>query len=198
MARRSAAFVINESRNALLVSVGLKTPSGEILQLHFQLASGSSHSQNDLDTATALGLLGHQKLVVADGQHKAHYLCLATIQILSVEATLPLKVAPDQPNLLGLDAMCLLGFEISMRKPQFSIAAEPLPITEVAGTIQWLHWDQFLRNANLTVADLVPVGTLPPPKDAFQAILRLKCKSVLLDLGRSGGNQGGFYLPGAQ
>lgn len=142
----------------------------------------------DMDTAIALGLLGHPKLLGVSlafgyGALKHDYLCVAKLRILDVETTLVVKVSRDQPNLLGLDAMLLYDMQISPLQMQFTMRTTPVDMARIHLNFRWLDFDDLLERLDITQLDLVPVGALPTPEKAYQALVRDGKASCVIDLG---------------
>ena len=135
----------------------------------------------------SLGLLGHERLLgksaMANGAEKYDYLCRAKLRLAGAEIPLVVKVAPDQPNLLGLDAMVLLDMEIHPASQKYSIASRPVIKDPSAAQVpfRWLRFEAILNRFQLTDKDLVPLPQLPLPVDSYSALI--SAGSQAIDLG---------------
>ena len=142
-----------------------------------------------MDNAEALGLLGHPKLVglsaIGNGANKYDYLCEATMRILGEETSLVVKVSPNQPNLLGLDAMLLFDMQISPLQEQFTMLANPVDKKIIKPKFRWLDFDALLGRLKVTHSDLVPVGRLLTPDESYLALVREGKSNFVIDLGTS-------------
>ena len=78
-------------------------------EVAFHLDSGTSYSQINSHVAAVIGLKSHPKLIgvsrIGDGSTKYDFLAVVPVEVNGVGSSLVMKVAPNQPNLLGLDAM---------------------------------------------------------------------------------------------
>ncbi len=141
--------------------------------------------QISFELAVALGLKSHPKLVgrssLADGSAKVDYLCLTTVSILGIEAPLVVKVAPNQPNLFGLDGMFLFDMDLRTVKREFSISQTPTNLDLVP--FRWLRHPALLKSLEISPEDLVPVKDLPPPDLAYKALIDAGQSARVLDLG---------------
>ncbi len=143
----------------------------------------------DLDTAVALGLRGHSKLIghsaIGNGATKHDYLCVAKMSILGIETSLVVKVSPNQPNLLGLDAMLLYDMQISPLQKKFTMCPNPVDMSLIRLEFRWLDFGLLLQQLDITPSDLVPMGDLPPPEKTYQTLVIEGKANCVIDLGTS-------------
>jgi hypothetical protein len=144
-----------------------------------------------------MGLKSHPSLIgrslIGNGQQKVDYLCPTLISILGVEAPIVVKVAPDQPNLLGLDSMFLFDMELQILKGEFTIARKPLAPKDTQ--FQFLDMGYILKKLGLSVSDLVAVETLPPPDESYKLLLNTGKSNCVVDLGTTFGSTTVAALP---
>ncbi len=159
--------------------------------------------QIDLDLATKLGLLGHQRFFgrsqVANGSDKVDYLCPVEVSISGVTRNIVVKVAPSQPLLLGLDAMHAFDMELSITKRKFSIAGQdvPPPVTSFrllekpnssasleSRKMSWYR-SRCVRITNYIVSADGLTQTLPPIGDAWIEASKSGKACLAIDLGVS-------------
>ncbi len=136
-----------------------------------------------MHTAGKLGLLGHEKILgvsaLANNNKKYDYLSavkLSLLDILSVftsvvlkwlwlylcnTADLVIKVAPNQPCLLGLDAMHAFGVDILISEGKYSVTLKQPPHFFNQFTIA-----NILLQFGVTHDQLVPLNTLPPVEES--------------------------------
>ena len=127
--------------------------------------------------------MGHS--AIGNGATKHDYLCLAKMSILGVETSLVVKVSPNQPNSLGLDAMLLYDMQVSPLLKQFTMRADPVDMELIDLDFRWLDFDALLTQLNITHADLVPVHTLPTPDESYKALVQQGKANSVIDLGTS-------------
>jgi hypothetical protein len=170
--------------NQLQLEIALNRKNEPIM---FQADCGCSYTQTSQDKAHYFGLKSHPSLLgrslLGDGQTKNDYLCPALISILGVEAAIVVKVAPDQPSLLGLDAMFLFDMELHIVKGQFSIA--PKAIAPMDSPFHFLEMGSILKKLGIPPSDLVPVETLPPPDVSYKQLVSAGKSNCVIDLGTS-------------
>jgi len=187
--RRNFTITNDKLRGELSLANGnvfLKTCLGDNKEIvNFQVDSGSSYTQIDQALAAVLGFRGHPNLigrsVIGNGQMKVDYLCQTTISVLGVEAPLVVKVAPNQPNLLGLDAMFLFDMELHFVKGEFQIGHKITP----RSMFRFLDMVSMLKNLNLSHSDLVPINTLPPPEVSYKVLVDAAKTNCVIDVGTS-------------
>jgi len=179
---RGELLLINGKEKQLKVSFNRKEES-----FIFQADCGCSITQTDQDTAAHMGFKSHPSLLgrslLGNGQIKMDYLCPTLISILGVEAPIVVKVAPDQPSLLGLDAMYLFDMELYIVKGEFAIARKALSPMETS--FKFINMGAFLNKLGIHASDLVPVQSLPPPDESFKQLVNAGKANYVLDLGTS-------------
>lgn len=138
----------------------------------------------------SLGLMSHERLIgksaLANGDEKHDYLCLTTMTLSGVQASLVVKVAPNQPNLLGLDAIVLFDMDMHPASKKYSIAQQPLDRSVIP--YRWLHFENILKQLQITNKDLVPLQRLPPPDDSYKVLISAGKSHYVLDLGTAFSN----------
>ena len=153
----------------------------------------------------SLGLTGHESLVgksaLANGDEKYDYLCPVTLTLSGVQqARLVVRVAPDQPNLLGLDALVLFDMDLHPARLEYSIRLargraraaaahehniifESDLVDPPAIPYRWLHFEKMLQQRHITNKDLVPLQLLPPPDESHRMLVSTGKSHFVLDLG---------------
>jgi hypothetical protein len=126
----------------------------------FQLNSGASYTQIDLDWAIKKGFLSHPRLIgqscIANGNQKNDLLCNVNLTILGKSAEIVVKIGPNQPCLFGCDALLMFDLVPDWRKRSFSISTSLHHDISVYGFAQ-LEWSRLLTMAKITESDLAKV-----------------------------------------
>jgi hypothetical protein len=145
-------------------------------------------SQLPVDLATNLGLESHEKVLghssIGNALMKVDYLTKVVMEFGGVTNTMVIKVGPDQPVLFGLDFLCSWGLIVDysclciyMQKDHTKISSSK--------TLKHLDWDQILRKLAIKQKDLVPIETLPAPKESYDKLIQLGAINQVIDLGAS-------------
>ena len=113
---------------------------------------------------------------------KYDYLSLTTISILDLETMLLVKIAENQPYLLGLDAICKFGMDISIRDLSFRIE-NPLPNSSYG--FNFTNFIDVMKSLEISGNDLVEFDKLPPIKEAVKELQTLGKSNLVFDLGTS-------------
>jgi len=121
------------------------------------------------------------KSQIRDGSEKYDYLCNTTVSLLGVQTPVVVKVAPNQPTLLGLDVMVKLAMIIDIAHMTYEIADRIVPASE--STFNFIDFAHILSKLKLVENDLVPVQTLPAPNEAYKQIVATGSSNFVLDLG---------------
>lgn len=128
---------------------------------------------------------GHPRLIgrstIADGTLKFDYLVQTTISVLGVTVPVVVKVGPDQQALLGLDVMWSLNLNLFTTDLTYEIT----PTASPRVGFRFLDFSGLMQREGLTENDLVPVASLPPPKEAYKAMVDAGKTSSVVDLGTS-------------
>jgi len=152
------------------VAVELKN-GGVSQQIPFLLDTGASYTQLNFEKAKELGLVSHHKLLgrssIGDGRVKYDYLSRVTLSILGHDVPLVVKVAPNQPVLLGVDAMHAFGMDLLLSKLQFSSNRSPAPSV----AFNHLDYNVLLHQNGITEEQLSSLDTLPLPAVSAQRML---------------------------
>jgi len=168
--------------NSLFIPVQFNRKSTQSIQLD----TGCSITQFSLDFAKELGLKSHPKLIgrstIGNGEMKYDYLCLTIISILDLEATLLVKIAENQPYLLGLDAICKFGMDINVRDLSFRIE-NPLP--KISYGFNFINFFELMKKLKLSNNDLIEVDQLPPIDESVKQLQSLGQSNLVIDLGTS-------------
>ncbi|KAI8895775.1 hypothetical protein BC833DRAFT_622714 [Globomyces pollinis-pini] len=182
-------YVVNDNQVHLEVGLG---ENEELSLIH--LDTGSSYSQINSNRAMLYGLKSHSSLIgisqIGDGSEKYNYLSQLDVSIAGVRSKLLVKVAPDQPNVLGLDAV--IRFHIipdAVRCTFTSCAKEGLTTKH---WFKFLNWEKIMESIGLTERDLVPIDQLPSPKSSYAKLVKAGRSHCVLNLGPT---SSGLYLP---
>eukprot|EP01039_Chlorochromonas_danica_P001822 gene1822-1991_t len=176
----SGHLIFGSSRQELLIQADMANTT-----FPFQLDTGCSaryDMQIDMETAQNLGMKSHTSLLgrssSGDGSFKVDYISYGTLSVQGHTRDLVIKVTPEQPMLFGLDAMILFGMTTDLPNQTYHAY-----LKNVATPSMKLH--KFLKDLCLTEADLVPLSTLPPPREAFKMALEKGHSRRVVDLGSS-------------
>eukprot|EP01124_Arcella_intermedia_P010487 TRINITY_DN16995_c0_g1_i2.p1 TRINITY_DN16995_c0_g1~~TRINITY_DN16995_c0_g1_i2.p1 ORF type:complete len:213 (-),score=26.82 TRINITY_DN16995_c0_g1_i2:86-724(-) len=177
--QREGDLILGQGKVLSLVALLNNRPEGIL----FHVDSGTPYSQIDSHLARCVGLKGHPRLLgistLANGRQKYDYLCKASVTILGVRCSVVVRVAPDQPALLGLDVMYLLSMSLNIPRGKFQIAGCPAS----RGLFRFIDVDAFLQGEGIDEEQLVPVEGLPPPDQSYQQLVRMGKGHVAFNLG---------------
>ena len=152
-----------------------------------QLDTGASYSQISSHFAGLLKLKSHPSLIgtsrLGNGSLKYDYLAVTPITLNGIRSSLVLKVGPNQPHLLGLDAMIRFDLVIDPVRATFTQGASP--INDQDHRFNFINLDAYMANLGIKNEDLIPVQDLPNPKMAYKALLEAGTASSVIDLGTS-------------
>jgi len=175
-------LILFNGKSILLTASMNKTV--EVLALNVD--TGNTYTQIDSSTAARLGLKSHPRLVgtsqIGDGSIKVDYLCQTTISIMDITAPLVVKVGPNQPSLLGLDAM--FRFSMILNIPQLTFEIDE-QVSNGDKTLQFIfiNFEQLMARLQIGEDDLKPVQDLPPPQEAYKQQISAGGSNYVLDLG---------------
>lgn len=179
-----------QASNAYMISTKINDAPDDFI---FQLDPGTTYSQIDMDTAELLKLRGKAELfgtsTIADGSDKVDLICVATISLLGKATQVVLKVAPEQPLLLGCDVILALDLVPYFREKKFTISSGPSATDLKPYGFKMLKWGTLLKTRALLDEDLELVS----PEMFNQALQNVLPKNKTgtanlsrgLDLGRS-------------
>lgn len=153
----------------------------------FQLDTGVSYSQISSHFAGLLKLRSHSNLIgisrLGNGSLKYDYLAVAPIALSVIRSSLVLKIGPNQPHLLGLDAMIRFDLAIDPVRATFSQGAKP--IDDQDHQFNFINLEAYMTRVGIKKEDLVPIQDLPDPRTAYKTLLGAGTASSVLDLGTS-------------
>ncbi|RKP19695.1 hypothetical protein ROZALSC1DRAFT_22067 [Rozella allomycis CSF55] len=164
------SVVVGENRSRFNLTLGLHT-----------LKLINSH------IATFIGLKSHPKLIVVsrmgDGSAKYDFLAVVHVEVNGIGSSLVMKVAPNQPNLLGLDAIFRFGMVIDPVQRVFSQSTAPLKDNE--HLFDFFDLKRYMSKLGITQEDLIPVEDLPDPNVAYIDLLKAGSAHAVINLGPS-------------
>lgn len=91
------------------------------------------------------------------------------------------KVAPAQCALLGLDVMWSLNMVLFTTDLAFEITPTPVP----RRGFRFLNYAALMATEGITESELVPVASLPPPREAYRAMVAAGRTNNVVDLSYS-------------
>lgn len=152
-----------------------------------QLDTGASYSQVSSHFAGLLKLKSQPSLIglsrLGNGSLKYDYLAVAPIALNGIRTSLVLKIGPDQPHRLGLDAMIRLDLILDPVRARFTQVASP--INDQDHQFKFINLEAHMATLGIKKEDLIPIQQLPNPKMAYQALLEAGTASSVIDLGTS-------------
>ena len=155
-----------------------------------RLDTGASYSQISSNFAEYLGLKSHPKLIgssiLGNGSLKFDYLAMTPITLNGICSSLVVKIGPDQPHRLGLDAMVRFDLTIDPVRATFTQGASP--INDQDHPFNFINLEAYMAKLGIKDEDLIPIQDLPNPKMAYKSLLEAGTASNVIDLGTS-------YLP---
>jgi hypothetical protein len=125
---------------------------------------------------------------------KYDYLAVAPIALNGIRTSLVLKIGPDQPHLLGLDAMIRFDLILDPVRARFTQGASP--INDQDHQFNFINLEAHMATLGIKKEDLIPIQQLPNPKMAYQALLEAGTASTVIDLGTSYQSCVSTELPG--
>jgi len=144
----------------VLVPVSFRLPDGSLKNEVFQVDTGCKYTQLNTETAALMNLLSSFRLLAKTVQPDPvfHYLCGTTLIVDEKEVPLVVRVGPDQPNVLGLNALLPL-------KAIFDLGKKTLQVEEIDEDEPnpYLDWNKLVLERSFTEANLRPVHWLMPP-----------------------------------
>ena len=156
-------------------------------QALIQLDTGASYSQINSHFAGLLKLKSHSRLIgisrLGNGSLKYDYLAVAPITLNSIRSSLVLKIGPNQPHLLGLDAMIRFDVVIDPVRAKFTQGASP--INDQDHRFNFINLEAHMANLGIKKEDLIPIQDLPNPSTAYKTLLEAGTASTVIDLGTS-------------
>jgi hypothetical protein len=161
----SSVAALSFNGKSYFVPCNLHGENATLPGVSFQVDTGCTYTQIDMHTAGKLGLLGHEKILGAsalgNNNKKYDYLSAVKLSLLGNTADLVIKVAPNQPCLLGLDAMHAFGVDILISEGKYSVTLKQPPHFFNQFTIA-----NILLQFGVTRDQLVPLNTLPPVEES--------------------------------
>jgi len=147
----------------LVLPVEFHLEDGSVKKQLFQVNPACKYTQLNTKTARALNLRSSYRLVSKTEQPEPvyHYLCGTTLFVDGNELPLVVKVAPDSPDVLGLNALLPL-------RAAFDLGRNTYEVQEVDedDLLPYFNWSKLVEQRAYHDRNLAPVHWLMPPASA--------------------------------